>query len=88
VVLGLGRDKDAEGILKALAPLAERVICTSVGTALHRTSEELAHRARDLGIAAEESVPPRAALDRSLAAARGRAPDCHRSRDRRRSFSA
>lgn len=71
VVLGMARDKDLDGILKALAPLADRVFCTSVGTDLHRTAAELVDRARELGLAAEPVAPPAAALERALDSARG-----------------
>ena len=72
VVLGLARDKDAAGILKALGSAAEKVFCTSVGTDLHRTPQELASVALELGLGTETASPPRVAFDRALACARGR----------------
>lgn len=69
-VLGMGRDKDLSGILKTLAGHTEKVVCTSVGTDLHYTPEEIAGEAQRLGIAAETAVSPMTALDRALALAR------------------
>jgi dihydrofolate synthase/folylpolyglutamate synthase len=70
VVLGMGRDKDLAGILKALQPHAEKVVCTSVGTELHYTPEEIAGEAQRLGVASETAATPMTALDRALALAR------------------
>ncbi|MBI5435028.1 MAG: bifunctional folylpolyglutamate synthase/dihydrofolate synthase [Planctomycetes bacterium] len=70
VVLGMGRDKDLTGILKALAPHAEKVVCTSVGTDLHYTPDEIAGEAQRLGMAAETAAEPMTALERALALAR------------------
>jgi dihydrofolate synthase/folylpolyglutamate synthase len=70
VVLGMGRDKDLTGILKALSPHVERVVCTSVGTDLHYTPEEIAGEAQRLGLAAETAAEPTTALNKALAFAR------------------
>lgn len=69
-VVGMARDKDLAGILKALARAADRVFCTSVGSELHFTPEEIAGVAQRLGLAAETAVEPRMALDRALDFAR------------------
>ena len=66
VILALGRDKDLEGTLKALAPVADRVLCTSVGTELFRSPQEIAAVAESLGLVAETAAAPRAAFDRAL----------------------
>lgn len=66
VVLGLARDKDAAAILKTLAAWAEKLICTSVGSALHRSAEELAAAAAEQGARSETLVPPRAAVERAV----------------------
>jgi dihydrofolate synthase/folylpolyglutamate synthase len=67
VVLGLGPDKDAAGILKALVGRADTLVCTSVGTGIARPSEELLRSARATGIEALAVDPPRAAYDKALA---------------------
>jgi dihydrofolate synthase/folylpolyglutamate synthase len=72
VVLGMARDKDLAGILKVLAPAAEKVFGTSVGTELHRTPDEIAAAARAVGVEAQSASSPRAALDLALAHARSR----------------
>ena len=65
-ILALGRDKDLDGMLKALAPAVDTVLCTSVGTELFRSPQEIAAVAESLGLAAETAVTPRAAFDRAL----------------------
>lgn len=72
VVLGLARDKDLAGILKHLAPVAERLVSTSVGTDLHRTAAEIAEAAAAAGVVVESATPPRAALELALDYARER----------------
>jgi dihydrofolate synthase/folylpolyglutamate synthase len=71
VVLGIAREKDLPGVLKTLVGGVDRVLCTSVGGALHMTPEEMAGAARDVGLAAETAVNPRVALDRALELAAG-----------------
>lgn len=66
VVLGLARDKDLPGILKALVGRAERVICTSVGNALARTADELRLEIEAAGARCEALTPPRAAVERAV----------------------
>jgi dihydrofolate synthase/folylpolyglutamate synthase len=65
-VVGLARDKDLSAILKTVAARAERVLCTSVGSALHRTAEELGAALEASGARYEVLVPPRAAVDRAV----------------------
>lgn len=65
-VVGLARDKDHAAILKALAGRAERVICTSVGTALARTADELRLELEAVGARGEALTPPCAAVDRAI----------------------
>lgn len=66
VVLGLARDKDLAGILKAVCEVADRVVCTSVGSDLHFTPIEIAQEAAQAGLMAETAMTPRAALGRAL----------------------
>lgn len=66
VVLGMGSDKDADGILKALAGRVDRVLCTSVGTGAYRRAEDLSERAGRLGLATETVAAPRDALETAL----------------------
>jgi dihydrofolate synthase/folylpolyglutamate synthase len=69
VILGLAAEKDLEGILKTLVGRVDRVLCTSVGGALHRTPEQIESAARALGMVTETAAPPRVALERALVAA-------------------
>lgn len=69
VVLGMARDKDLPGILKALRFATDRVVCTSVGSALHYTPEEIAGQAASLGVVAETAATPRMALERAVSLA-------------------
>jgi dihydrofolate synthase/folylpolyglutamate synthase len=71
-ILGLARDKDLDGVLKALAHRVERLVCTSVGSALHRTAEEIGGAAAAAGMAAETAATPRTALERAVQASGGR----------------
>jgi len=66
VVLGLAAEKDLPGILKTLQGAADRVICTSVGGALHRAPEEIARACAGAGLEAETATSPRDALQRAL----------------------
>ncbi|MCZ6598634.1 MAG: Mur ligase family protein [Planctomycetota bacterium] len=70
VILGLGRDKDLPGVLKALAGRVDKVLGTSVGAGPYRTPEEIVAEATRVGVAAETAVPPRMALDNALDHAR------------------
>jgi len=53
VVLALGRDKEAEACLKALAGRVDRVVCTSIPSGVHRSATELGELARTVGIETE-----------------------------------
>jgi len=66
VVLGLGREKDSERILKVLRGRVDRVVCTSLGDGPYRSAEDLCAIAAEVGLTAEAAVPPGAALDRAL----------------------
>jgi len=66
VIVALGRDKDLAGVLKALAPAVDTLVCTSVGTELFRSPLEIAAAAEGLGMVAETASAPRAAFDRAL----------------------
>jgi dihydrofolate synthase/folylpolyglutamate synthase len=70
VVLGMGRDKDAPGLLKALAGRADRVLCTSAGSGPYRTPEELSEEATRVGLEAEPVSTAADALDRALRSVR------------------
>lgn len=65
VILGLGREKDADGFLKELAGRVDRVLCTRVGSGPHRDPESLVEAARRLGIEAVAVEPPEAAYARA-----------------------
>lgn len=66
VVLALGRDKDAEAILKKLHSRADRLLCTSVTTGPLRAAELLATEATRIGLPAETAADPERALARAL----------------------
>jgi dihydrofolate synthase / folylpolyglutamate synthase len=73
VLLALGRDKDAPGVLKALGERADTVLCTSPTGGPLRPAEELAGLARSAaGLDAVAIESPAAALERALELARGR----------------
>jgi len=66
VVLGMGMEKDARGLLKALLGRVDRVLCTSVGEGPYRGADELLALAEELGITAQAVPDPRAALDEAV----------------------
>jgi dihydrofolate synthase/folylpolyglutamate synthase len=70
-VVGMGADKDASALLKALRGRVDRLLCTSAGRGPYRDPEELAGLARSLGFAAEAAADAREALDEALDRARG-----------------
>lgn len=72
VILGLARDKDLGGILKAVGAVTDRVVCTSVGSDLHFTPPEIEAAARRAGLEAETAPNPRVALEHALRLARAR----------------
>jgi dihydrofolate synthase/folylpolyglutamate synthase len=69
LVTSIVADKDAPGILSALAPAVSRVVTTRSGNARAIPPEDLAGLARKLGLDATAAPDPRAALD--LARRRG-----------------
>jgi folylpolyglutamate synthase/dihydropteroate synthase len=73
VILGMALEKDLGGILAALLKATggqvDRVICTSVGGALHRTPEQIASAVGAAGLASETAADPRMALAQALASA-------------------
>jgi dihydrofolate synthase / folylpolyglutamate synthase len=66
VVIGMGRDKDAHGLLKALAGRSDRVLCTSAGAGPYRTPGELLAVAVQLGLEAAAVSDPKDALQAAL----------------------
>ena len=70
-VIGTSDDKDRAGILAALVPLAERVICTASGNARAATAVSLAEVAKDLaggrGVPVETAGSAAEALQMALA---------------------
>ncbi len=72
VVLGMGRDKDMQGLLKTLSERVDRVLCTSAGRGPCRDPVELATQARALGLSAQAVPDPRDALEQAWDRARGR----------------
>lgn len=71
VVLGLAVEKDLAGVLKALGGVADTLICTSVGGALHQAPEEIARVAASVEMGAEIATSPTDALLKALHLARG-----------------
>lgn len=66
VVLGMGLEKNAQGLLKALVGRSDRVLCSSVGEGPYRGAAELVALARELGLAAMAVPEPAAALDEAV----------------------
>lgn len=66
VVLGMGLEKNAEGLLKALVGRTDRVLCSSVGEGPYRGAAELVGLAHALGLAATAVPEPAAALDEAV----------------------
>jgi len=66
VILGMGRDKDVEGLLKVLEGRVDRVLCTSLGTGPVLSPEALCERARSRGLPAEVAPDPATALAMAL----------------------
>lgn len=66
VVIGMGREKNALGLLKALIGRTDRVLCSSVGEGPSRGAEELETLARGLGLDARAMPDPAAALDAAV----------------------
>ena len=68
-VLSLARDKDAQGLLKALEGHADRLVCTSVEGGRHWPADELAGLARELGFEAKAEPDVSEALAQAIASA-------------------
>jgi dihydrofolate synthase/folylpolyglutamate synthase len=66
VVLGMGLEKNAEGLLKALSRWTDTVLCSTVGEGPYRGAEELAALGRGLGLATRAVPDPAAALDEAV----------------------
>jgi len=66
-VLALGREKDAEAVLKALAGHVDRLHCTTSMEGPLATGEDLARQGRELGIDARDAGSPSEALEAALA---------------------
>jgi dihydrofolate synthase/folylpolyglutamate synthase len=66
VVLALGADKDAEGVLKVLAGWADRLHCSSAGPRACTPPGVLAETAHALGLEVETASDPREAFQRAL----------------------
>ncbi len=73
-VLGCMRDKDLEGIMRELAPLARRIVAVRAATPRARDPEEITDAARALGLAAEPA--PSVALGIARARDHGRVVVC------------
>ena len=69
-VFGCGKDKDALGLLKALAPCADRTLCTRAGAGPYATPSELAALGSSLGMVAEAVDDALQALNDALKTAR------------------
>jgi len=69
LVIGIMRDKNVDGILQALAPVAARVFCTAARSPRAATPEDLVSRCRALmpGVQTDAAPDPRDALARALA---------------------
>ena len=70
VVLGLAVEKDLAGVLKALRGVADSLVCTSVGGALHQAPEEIARVAASVEMEARIATCPTDALQTALHLAR------------------
>ena len=66
VVIGMGLEKNARGLLKALVGRSDRVLCSSVGEGPYRGAAELEGFARELGLAARAVPDPAAALEEAV----------------------
>ena len=65
-ILGVGKDKQLEALLKVLVGRVDRLVCTSVGMGPVRSPREIQEVATGLRLAAETAVGPRGALLRAL----------------------
>jgi dihydrofolate synthase/folylpolyglutamate synthase len=69
VVIGMGRDKDAPGLLKALVGRVDRVLCTSVGDGPYLPAADLARIGALMSLRVETVATPQEALERALTVA-------------------
>jgi len=65
-VLAVHHEKDAALLLAPLCRLGGPVVCTTLPTGVHRSAQELATVARELGLEASAISDPVAAFDRAL----------------------
>jgi len=65
-ILGVGRDKDVEGLLKVLEGRVDRVLCTSLRNGPVISPQLLCARARCAGLSAEAVADPLTALEMAL----------------------
>ncbi len=72
VLIGMGKEKDARGLLQLLRGRVDRVLCTSVGHGPYRDPMELRAIAVELGLPAETLPDPRAGLEEAVRAAGAR----------------
>lgn len=72
VVLGMGKDKDAEALLKCLVGRVDSVLCSSAGVGPYLAPEVLATKAQALGLRTQTVPDPRRAVQMALGAASGR----------------
>ena len=72
VVLGMGKDKDADALLKCLVGRVDSVLCSSAGVGPYLAPEVLATKAQALGLETQTVPDPRRAVQIALGAASGR----------------
>ncbi len=66
VILALGRDKDAEAVLKTLRGRADRLVCTTATSGPLRAADTLAEQALGMGLDAETASDPARALAKAV----------------------
>lgn len=66
LVLTAFKDKDIEGILKELLPIADKVICSSSASDRSLSGQELADACRSMGVDAESVEPLEEAIERAV----------------------
>lgn len=66
VVLALGRDKDAQAILKTLRGETDRLLCTTAASGSLRAVESLVEESLRVGIDAETAADPASALAKAV----------------------
>ncbi|MFT7663506.1 MAG: dihydrofolate synthase/folylpolyglutamate synthase [Planctomycetota bacterium] len=65
-VLGVGQDKQLDGLLKVLHKTVDRLVCTSVGSGPVRSPGQILEAATELFPSAEKADGPRVALNRAI----------------------